>query len=178
MQMSVGLVRGPDDGQQHVTILTSGPRHRARFPRGDFGSDRRIRPDLLHGCRMAGDDRYQGLLFGTQRPCPAVLQRHDMGGDRVVMGLPNLPQSRTVEEFRRLRVQDVQTRSLLSLCLIKYPSDVPAMTVGLARIALKVDELEPHYTYPGSDNPRHHRPSARVVKTGVVTDYSYSASLP
>ncbi len=72
----------------------------------------------------------------------------------------------------------MRTGSLLSLRLIENPCNVPAMTIGLARIGLKVDELEPHQAYPGSDNPRHHWPPARVVKTGVVTDYSYSASLP
>lgn len=141
-------------GQQPVAILPAQPCDGPVLPCGNIGSDGRIRLHFLHRRRMAGNDRHERFLVGSQRPCPVAFQRHDMGGDGIVMEPPNIGQRNAVDDLGRQRVGYMRTGAFPALRLIQNPCGRAAMSIRLPGVGFEMDELINHKAAPGAYSPR------------------------
>jgi len=178
VKVSVGFIDVPDDRQEAVAVLSGEPCDGSLLPSMDITGSGRIRPDFLYRRRMAGNDRHERFLILPERPRLPVHQRHHMGLCRLVMEPPDIGQSHTVDDLGRLRVGDMGTGAFPAFCFVQDPRSRAAEPVRLPCVGFDMNELETHCRVRKRNASQRSSATGGRIQTGVVTDYSYSASLP
>ena len=122
-------------------------------------------------------DRHERFLILPERPRLPVRQRHHMGLCRLVMKSPDIVQRHAVDDLGWLRDGDMRTGAVPAFGFVQNPRRRAAESVRFPRVGFDMNELEAHCRARKRDTSQTSLAAGGCVQTGVVTDYSYSASL-